>query len=516
MTGTTLPYVPPPEADELLHSWLARVTSLNQLGGTRSALSALFGRRHATPTVDFPVGLAALVHVTRGAGGSLTSMIEGRTLYPFYRPFANRFHHEVMRAMESGEARALWTRTGIAANGFGYAQQLKFCSECLRADLERCGFTYWHRAHHLPGVRVCHSHGCYLVAAFGLERRWHAKLTMPPRDRPEPIGCHLPWQLRFAQASADLLEASMPPLEPLRLQQTYLHALAERGYVQLASGRAKADLSAVATALRSHFGNFVGFTHKERLLRSERTPVQWVHALLRRPMNSSHPVCHMLMLTWLFGSVRHFQTAYGSSNVSSATCRQPTPVPVRVPVSTETLQEQRRLWAQMRSDLGGVRAGRDGGAAIYAWLYRNDREWLLDSNARARLAKPKVKSRVNWEVRDVALRLQASIAAYEMQVKTPNQRLTASRIYRILGETMVRRNAERLPALHQLVSVLAESKAEYHQRRILNALVGLSSGRGELTWSRLQRQAGLREWNSTLSKFAGECAADLGLEFRGR
>lgn len=516
MTGTTLAYVPPPEVDELLYSWLARIASLNQLGGARAALKTLFGRRHITPSIDFPVGLARLGRVTRGASGSLTSMVEGRTLYPFYRPFSSHSHDEVMRALANGDSRALWTRTGVAANGFGYAQQLKFCSECLRADLARCGFTYWHRVHHLPGVRICHAHGCYLVAAYGLERRWHAKLVMPPSDAPEPVGCAIPWQLSFAQAAADLLVASIPPLEPVRLQQTYLRALNEHGYVRLAAGRAKADRSAVASALRRHFDGFVGFTHKERLLRSEKTPVQWVHALLRRPTASSHPVCHTLMWIWLFGSVRQFQAAYSCSNAPVADRTRPAPVPLPPAELTEVVQEQRRHWARMRSLQGGVKAARNHAAASYAWLYRNDREWLLRTNSRARLKEPEARSRVDWEARDIDLRIRASIAAYEMQAKTPNQRLTASRIYRALGETMVRRNAERLPALHQLVVVLAESKIEYHQRRILNVLAGFANSTRELTWSKLQRAAGLRGWNPTLSEFALECAADLGIEFRRR
>jgi len=437
-------------------------------------------------------------------------MIEGGTLYPFYRPFASRSHDNVLRALEHGGASSLWTAMGIAANGFGFAQELKFCSQCLQADVERCGFSYWHRVHHLPGVRVCHVHTCYLVPAFGLERRGRFELVFPPKNAPEHIGCEPPWQRRFAQVASDLLGAAIQPLDSMRLNRTYLTALRERGYARVAAGKLRADGTAVASALRNHFGGFVGFTHKERLIRSERTPVNWAYALLRRPAVSSHPVCHLLMWMWLYGSVDKFRAAYACSEQVTLGDAQARRVSSSVPEKALKGQEQRKLWTKICLESRGVTMARDLAAATYAWLYRNDRDWLLAANSDLRTNK-KSKSRVNWAARDVELRMQASIAASEMQTKTPNQRLTASRIYRALGETMVRRNAEKLPLLHQLVAALAEPRTEYHQRRILNELATFSSSNTALTWSGVQRAAGLRRWTPALCAFTLDRASKLGL-----
>jgi hypothetical protein len=209
--------------------------------------------------------------------------------------------------------------------------------------------------------------------------------------------------------------------------------------------------------------------------------------------------------------------AYASLPIGPATKQGLSRSLCSLPVErTEVVQEQRRLWTQMGLNHKGVSAARDRAAANYAWLYRNDRTWLLETNRRARRKGLGPRSRVDWLARDDALRIRASIAAHEMQAQAPHRRITASRIFRALGETMVRRNAERLPALHALVLVLAESRAEYHRRRVTMALAEMATSKLPMTWSGLQRAAGLREWNSELEKFAIEGAAELQLKFRRR
>ncbi|MBQ7348011.1 MAG: TniQ family protein [Clostridia bacterium] len=40
--------------------------------------------------------------------------------------------------------------------------ELRFCPLCQKDDLDRHGYFYYHRAHQMPGVTVCHKHGCAL------------------------------------------------------------------------------------------------------------------------------------------------------------------------------------------------------------------------------------------------------------------------------------------------------------------------------------------------------------------
>lgn len=49
---------------------------------------------------------------------------------------------------------------------------IKVCPKYMEAEKERLGFSYIHRAHQIPGVKVCHRHGCFLVG----EREKNASL----------------------------------------------------------------------------------------------------------------------------------------------------------------------------------------------------------------------------------------------------------------------------------------------------------------------------------------------------
>lgn len=78
-------------------------------------------------------------------------------------PYATAFFEPSV--FESAMASAL--ATGHAAVGMGavtqsvsdFVRYRRYCTTCARDDLKNWGESYWHRAHNLPGVLVCHQHG---------------------------------------------------------------------------------------------------------------------------------------------------------------------------------------------------------------------------------------------------------------------------------------------------------------------------------------------------------------------
>ena len=70
-------------------------------------------------------------------------------------------------------------------------------------------------------------------------------------------------------------------------------------------------------------------------------------------------------------------------------------------VSAELLDSNRLKWRRLVKKFGPKQARSNSfGGAVYAWLYRHDRQWLLEINAKFKLAHTTQNNRVDWIKRD--------------------------------------------------------------------------------------------------------------------
>ncbi|WP_183104076.1 TnsD family Tn7-like transposition protein [Mitsuaria sp. WAJ17] len=76
----------------------------------------------------------------------------------------------------------------------------------------------------------------------------------------------------------------------------------------------------------------------------------------------------------------------------------------------------RRVWARITAanPLSGVKAARMAEPAAYAWLYRNDRDWLAENTAKMVRAVRLSQARVDWDARDRQLAGQVRQTALQM------------------------------------------------------------------------------------------------------
>jgi hypothetical protein len=496
------------EDEELLFSWLGRMVLLNCTGDPRRTLAALFGTTSVTASVDLPLHLLRLAERVKGDRDLALHWIEMHTLYPYYRPFNPRTHETALRVMLQGGGGGLRMAMGHTANGFGNSPRLRYCPRCVERDRNKPGFAFWRRAHHLPGVTVCPEHMEVLVSAEGNERRWRKQFVLPPLeifDSRTPV--HRP-SFTFAQISAELLSLSLAPLSPQRVASTYLHAMAARGLTQGRAGGQRPLLPELAAAVRHYYADFVAFEHAQRLRRTANTPLQWCHQLVIRPDRASHPICHLLLIGFLFGSVRNFVEAYEACGDDSDQESRRRPPAVRN-LCRDELKWRRETWVDLLRRLGGAKAARAERPDVYAALYRCDREWLLAQNKSHRAPQLLRPIRVQWTARDADYCSRAPVVAKDLLDSSPRMRITASRLRRAFGEALVTRNMNLLPQFTALIEQLAETADQYHRRKIETAMSEILDSGRPLTWSEVQRSAGLRAWTPELRKHAQACAHSL-------
>jgi hypothetical protein len=147
--------------DETLYSLCSRHHRVaGNVGAARTCLE-LFGPSHSSGSRLG--GLEALSRRTGGQLGSAESIVQERTMHPFFRAFmpANSASR-MLDAMLSGTPGGLRHALDCDLDGLLPRHALRACLQCAREDLETRNIAYWHRNHQWPGVYRCHRHGLAL------------------------------------------------------------------------------------------------------------------------------------------------------------------------------------------------------------------------------------------------------------------------------------------------------------------------------------------------------------------
>jgi hypothetical protein len=149
----------------------------------------------------------------------------------------------------------------------------------------------------------------------------------------------------------------------------------------------------------------------------------------------------------------------------------------------------RKRWmtARERHPDFGVKALRSKHPALYASLYRLDREWLTANRPPRVMFIPK---RLDWQTRDE--QVSARITVVEQRLKSGKRRVSATSILREAGVLKWQSKLGKLPKCRAIVARLAENRAGYACRRVERVTtVNLNSGLCLPEWA-LNRRAGLR------------------------
>jgi DNA-binding CsgD family transcriptional regulator len=96
---------------------------------------------------------------------------------------------------------------------------------------------------------------------------------------------------------------------------------------------------------------------------------------------------------------------------------------------------------------------------VYAWLYRNDRTWLMETNGQRPASKHIAKSPVDWQARDQTLsaRIQASLAQADMASKSG--RMSVPELVQLVPELKAYLNQlPRLPMTQRALTLITHRR----------------------------------------------------------
>lgn len=341
---TPLVVAPSPRPDEVLYSWVGTLIRRNALSPNQWASRLLLGGKMRTLSMDLPTGLAHLNEVLGPFSGitSASDLIDRTTLYPYHRPFIDKHRDSIItsRMLRShAPGSGLKTLLGRVANRFGAHTKLRFCPVCAATDIERFGEAYWRRAWLLPEAFHCTAHAIPLIVQHAGTRPSNPFEVMPvdpanASDASTIPGNGLP--LRLSVLSVDLLEANLPPIGPQKLVSAYKRQAERSGYVT-SSGSVR--LRRLVADIRNRFDDFNGFEHRDRLLSPPTAPMSWVATIFRRPDRAVHPLCHLVLIDHLFGSIAAWQEALERPLLDDPHRQQPTGSPSHAYIPAPEIQD---------------------------------------------------------------------------------------------------------------------------------------------------------------------------------
>lgn len=280
-----------------------------------------FGHPRAGSQHDLPSRLTHFVSCTNECFGDVETVAKNHTLLAYYAAYISPEElKNAMTCMAGDSVAHLKLRLGILTSRFRANHPLKSCEVCMAEDRSTFGWAYWHLDHQYPGVWICQKHDRQLMEstlkATGVERfQWHLPAAEHFREWPvETRQALLDGKVALQSLSRQVtnLTASAPDrsIDTSRLHEVYRAEFVRREWVtQGGSFR----MPVIAVSFLDHVKHLRAVTELEALPTTADEAAIQLGRLLRPPRSGTHPLRHMVLINWLFGSAEAFWQAQASA-----------------------------------------------------------------------------------------------------------------------------------------------------------------------------------------------------------
>jgi hypothetical protein len=280
-----------------------------------------FGHSRAGSQHDLPSRLSHFVARTEGCFGDVEKVAKHHTLLAYYAAFISADElANAIACVASGSVAHLKLRLGILTSRFRANHPLKACEACMDEDRADFGWAYWHGEHQYPGVWICQKHDQLLkesnLKANGVERfQWHLpskahfrELQIEQQDA--ITHAHAAIQGLSRQVTDLVTQSAHRAIEAGRLHEVYRAELVRRGWVT-AGGSFR--MQEMALSFLGHVKHLRVLPELEAFPTTVAEAVPQLGRLLRPPRSGTHPLRHLVLINWLFGTADAFWLAYSAA-----------------------------------------------------------------------------------------------------------------------------------------------------------------------------------------------------------
>ncbi len=465
---------PVPYTEELVYSTVARAGVRQGLTSPKQLLDDVFDSRSIIATIDLPNHLGAL---TRWLPSESTpeTLIYGHTLFPLYAPFVTEARRlRCIKWLKSGVEGSVHLTLGVAASRIKNPRFLRYCPSCLATQRERYGEYFWLREWQVAGVEACLEHGVLIdtrIARPLIER--HRFIAASPGY------CPLVRQ-RMGSEVANWITAQVRQLLTLPAQASpsfsqwtdYYRNLARRnGYCR---GKVQIDHIAIREEVLRVWPNRWLTRNCLMPFSSGVYESDWLKSIFRKHRKSFNFLEHIVVLRALLG--RNWQIADVLKEVRQYPVLKKSLQAQAVSKNTFSQTSDQKDWLALLS-CHHPKQARKTSPALYARLYRNHHDWLLNINHRHADACLAVRNpRVNWEERDREFLQTLRQLATFLKVNQQGPRRSRAYYLKLLGNlSTLEKNLYLMPYSSSFLTANTESVAQYQIRRLQTTFDDLRS-----------------------------------------
>lgn len=484
---------PVPYPEEMIYSTVARAGVHNGLISPKQLLDEVFANRKVIATPDLPCYLGKISDLfPRSLKLDVTSITYRHTLFPLYTPFIpEKRRIKCLKWMAGRSNGSVHLSLGVAASRVKQIRFLRYCPACCEQQLIQYGEYYWMRAWQVAGADVCLFHHTKLVDSqielHSRHRHNFSPLSNNVSDKvlsaPGTAG-----EVRLAQRINELL--TLPQLKSPSLEQwgVYYKLLARDA--GCTKGK-KVLHDKISEKIISRFTP--EWLEKHGLFPTDSNSC-WLKSIFRRHRKSFSYLEHIVTLDALLGSEWNFKSVVkdvlNSKPKSATSC----PVHFPRPLPSQKTLTMRRSWEALLKEFGVKKARLSGGAAVYIWLYRNDRTWLMKINGIYRRSSRSKNTRVDWKNRDKNI-VDKLLVIYKKSLNDLEcPRRSRNWYLNQLGcKTTIQSNFNKLPLTVRFFDKHCETVPCYQIRRIADAVRKLNFTNDSLQRWKILRLAGLSD-----------------------
>ena len=486
---------PLPYRDELLYSVIARYGVHQGIISPKELLDDVYNDRKIVATVDLPshVNKISSLYPQRKATSSI-ELIYSYTLFPLYAPFVDdQRRKKCIKFMQREAKGSTHLSLGVAASRIKQPRWLRYCPSCLVNQKETFGEYYWLRNFQVSGADSCFLHG--ELVDSNLFRHPDHKHEYSPATH---YSCKIEVNQQPNSPQSDLITQSVDEL--LQLKPFHSPTLEQWSYYYrsllfdhgLNRGN-HIDYSQLKEKVIYKFGSK---WLKKYDLYPKDSEICWLKTIFRKHRKAFSYLEHLVVWHSILGS------GWQVADIFKQVCLQPKENKVLItPLLDATEKDKtkyRDLWlvAVVKNGVNYARKQKFG--YVYAWLYRHDRNWLLQVNNQYKVPNITKNQRIDWNKRDRHLvkllcRIKNDI---ELQLDDPRHSMNwyLSKLY--CGST-VGKHLNDLLLCKLFFSRFCENIAEYQIRRITCAVIAQSLSNNTLRRWKILRMSGLSEQRLT-------------------
>lgn len=458
---------PVPYPNELVYSTIARAGIYQGIISPKQLLDEVYDNRKVVATLGLPSHLHVIAqHLNKTGSFSVNHLIYKHTIFPLYAPFVGAERRdkavELMVAKAQG---AVHLMLGVVASKVKSINQFRYCPTCAEEQLKSHGECFWMRTWYLPALPYCPQHGALVFFNKRVDDQRHQYFALSTFENTKADSK----QGRSTLASlapflAPLLNASeAQTISPSYEQWTFFYKkLAED--LSLSRGNViKHELIAELVKLRFSAASLQALNLS--IYKDQETC--WLKGLFRKHRKAFGYLQHSIVWRTLLPKLNAIEILRQAS-----VAHAPSVVTLKqnyIKKETISSREKQNEWHKLVQDQQGVKAARQSslGGALYAWLYRYDRDWLLNFNQKHKVVNIRSIKQVDWEQRDrqAVYDLLNQVRALDGHLEHP--RITTNWLLKqIHNGALLAKNLEKLPFMSQCLTQYVESTADYQIRRL--------------------------------------------------